>query len=527
MRLRTTGKLKYSTGGENNAIEVLNPRDIAPTLRSVRYLAAPTDELAAHSEITRRHDGNTARTARRGDEALGVRVSIARIAPSLIDLGKGGVHPTLQINFMKFAEIENMYNSFLLLAVRNFPTARERERERDRDRDRAVDKLHSDDSYFLEQKKHHVARWVRVTIHRALAVVVEQQGERMQRRHVRQGVDAGGPTRRQGAKQRERLLARLPPLRRRDAGCLPRSSLGLPTEKRGSDKGYAGTRYKYAIAPTRRALNWRAIFSSCRVHLWDLTSYVNNQTDFQGLTRHVDHSYTLKKNVDALGGDKTCGPFCRYHLEVLAPKPSSSEETPFHCKFFTRIIEFVLGELSASTHSLGSAARRAVDTQLCGYGEARGALALAVYQEDEKRGGRGGVVLDEGLRALSRVGRSPVGQVAAFQGQPRVDTAPTWRPGSIPAPRLPPRFSTSPWCRLLERALFMAPGSRLCRTPREESDIAHVVNRWLLLLPISVHSPRTLNQATTRAADYAVVSQMLVKKIRKEQKELDNSGGGR
>ncbi|KAJ8866280.1 hypothetical protein PR048_032123 [Dryococelus australis] len=37
-------------------------------------------------------DGNTARLARRSDEALGVRVSVARIAPSLLDLA----HPTLK-----------------------------------------------------------------------------------------------------------------------------------------------------------------------------------------------------------------------------------------------------------------------------------------------------------------------------------------------------------------------------------------------------------------------------------------------
>ncbi|KAJ8882045.1 hypothetical protein PR048_018533 [Dryococelus australis] len=35
-----------------------------------------------------RHDGNTARLARRSDEALGVRVSVARIASSLLDLGR-------------------------------------------------------------------------------------------------------------------------------------------------------------------------------------------------------------------------------------------------------------------------------------------------------------------------------------------------------------------------------------------------------------------------------------------------------
>ncbi|KAJ8882646.1 hypothetical protein PR048_014458 [Dryococelus australis] len=44
------------------------------------------------------HDGNTARLARRSDEALEVCVSVARIALSLLDLGRGvptGIHPTL------------------------------------------------------------------------------------------------------------------------------------------------------------------------------------------------------------------------------------------------------------------------------------------------------------------------------------------------------------------------------------------------------------------------------------------------
>ncbi|KAJ8898464.1 hypothetical protein PR048_003824 [Dryococelus australis] len=44
-----------------------------------------------------RRDGNTVRRARRSDEALGVRVSVALIAPSRLHLGRGvptGVHPT-------------------------------------------------------------------------------------------------------------------------------------------------------------------------------------------------------------------------------------------------------------------------------------------------------------------------------------------------------------------------------------------------------------------------------------------------
>ncbi|KAJ8869716.1 hypothetical protein PR048_028711 [Dryococelus australis] len=46
-----------------------------------------------------RHGGNTARHAGRSDEALGVRVSVARIAPSLLDLGRRvstRVYPTLK-----------------------------------------------------------------------------------------------------------------------------------------------------------------------------------------------------------------------------------------------------------------------------------------------------------------------------------------------------------------------------------------------------------------------------------------------
>ncbi|KAJ8873909.1 hypothetical protein PR048_024745, partial [Dryococelus australis] len=46
-----------------------------------------------------RHDGNTAHLARRSDGALEVRVSVARIDHSLLDLGRGvptGIHPTLK-----------------------------------------------------------------------------------------------------------------------------------------------------------------------------------------------------------------------------------------------------------------------------------------------------------------------------------------------------------------------------------------------------------------------------------------------
>ncbi|KAJ8885896.1 hypothetical protein PR048_012102 [Dryococelus australis] len=44
--------------------------------------------LPVSAAWTDRHDGNTARLARRSDETLGVRVSAAHIAPSLLDLGR-------------------------------------------------------------------------------------------------------------------------------------------------------------------------------------------------------------------------------------------------------------------------------------------------------------------------------------------------------------------------------------------------------------------------------------------------------
>ncbi|KAJ8867634.1 hypothetical protein PR048_031437 [Dryococelus australis] len=50
----------------------------------------------------RHHDGNTARLARRSDEALGVRVSVARIASSLFDLGRGVPTGWLRANVISY-----------------------------------------------------------------------------------------------------------------------------------------------------------------------------------------------------------------------------------------------------------------------------------------------------------------------------------------------------------------------------------------------------------------------------------------
>ncbi|KAJ8880306.1 hypothetical protein PR048_016772 [Dryococelus australis] len=55
-------------------------------LSSGHWIVTPTEDGI------QRHDGNTARLARRSDEALEVRVSVARIAPLLLGLGRAGTH---------------------------------------------------------------------------------------------------------------------------------------------------------------------------------------------------------------------------------------------------------------------------------------------------------------------------------------------------------------------------------------------------------------------------------------------------
>ncbi|KAJ8897585.1 hypothetical protein PR048_002934 [Dryococelus australis] len=68
---------------------------------SARRQRAPTCTRNTSGD---RYDENTALLARRSDEALEVRVSVARIAPSLLDLTRGGptgVHPALNVQNMR------------------------------------------------------------------------------------------------------------------------------------------------------------------------------------------------------------------------------------------------------------------------------------------------------------------------------------------------------------------------------------------------------------------------------------------
>ncbi|KAJ8877474.1 hypothetical protein PR048_021929 [Dryococelus australis] len=75
--------LDVKTAQISSLTRSLNSRHFLDPIGLSTVLSLETCEI-------RRYDGNTARLARRSGEALGVRVSIARIAPSLLDLGRGG-----------------------------------------------------------------------------------------------------------------------------------------------------------------------------------------------------------------------------------------------------------------------------------------------------------------------------------------------------------------------------------------------------------------------------------------------------
>ncbi|KAJ8868123.1 hypothetical protein PR048_031932 [Dryococelus australis] len=77
------------------------------------YHGHSDSELRNYEWPSQRHDGNTARLARRGDGALGVCVSVARIAASFLDLDAGvptGVHFVLDENNTSYKVSLNLCN---------------------------------------------------------------------------------------------------------------------------------------------------------------------------------------------------------------------------------------------------------------------------------------------------------------------------------------------------------------------------------------------------------------------------------
>ncbi|KAJ8867462.1 hypothetical protein PR048_031264 [Dryococelus australis] len=94
-RARVPGALTDWTagggGGRSSPRSRANP-GTSPSRHSHEHTRAQGKSSQADTRHRHDHDGNIARLARRSDEALGVRVSVARIAPSLLDLGSAGSH---------------------------------------------------------------------------------------------------------------------------------------------------------------------------------------------------------------------------------------------------------------------------------------------------------------------------------------------------------------------------------------------------------------------------------------------------
>ncbi|KAJ8895485.1 hypothetical protein PR048_000818 [Dryococelus australis] len=115
----------YQRNRTSNKRELLLARLIIIMTEFVSYKATSVDEIAKTKRFhirmlglryiiyaVQRHEGNTARLARRIDEALEVRISVARIAPSLLDLGRGG-----QIRHLLYrSEIFELANLYAMLA---------------------------------------------------------------------------------------------------------------------------------------------------------------------------------------------------------------------------------------------------------------------------------------------------------------------------------------------------------------------------------------------------------------------------
>ncbi|KAJ8871904.1 hypothetical protein PR048_028244 [Dryococelus australis] len=79
---------------------------------------------------------------------------------------------------------------------------------------------------------------------------------------------------------------------------LPGALIRVETDERKSCKGYTGTRYKYTIAFTRKALNWRAVFSSYYLYIWDFKSNRESTMQITELTVRTAEKYNLVSRKD-------------------------------------------------------------------------------------------------------------------------------------------------------------------------------------------------------------------------------------
>ncbi|KAJ8871176.1 hypothetical protein PR048_027482 [Dryococelus australis] len=147
-------------------------------------------------------------------------------------------------------------------------------------------------------------------------------------------------------------------------------------ERRKSYKGCIGTRYKCAIAPTRKVLNWCAVFSSCCVCLWDF------QRDSRFITK-------ISSSSLAWNPVQTVAPETFFFTSVnLNPKSRDVEGRKvneartdlddFEKNF--RVANFDPGKFRERTRALGGVVVRLLDSHLGEPGSIPGGVALGFSQ---------------------------------------------------------------------------------------------------------------------------------------------------
>ncbi|KAJ8869249.1 hypothetical protein PR048_030821 [Dryococelus australis] len=108
----SSGRRRGIRGGELFAPPRSSPRIIVSVVdRPARQLDATIDAPMNLICTVQRHDGNTARLARRSEETVGVRVRVARIAPSLLDLGRAAQTNSFQRGLERRSSYEGRISS--------------------------------------------------------------------------------------------------------------------------------------------------------------------------------------------------------------------------------------------------------------------------------------------------------------------------------------------------------------------------------------------------------------------------------
>ncbi|KAJ8890328.1 hypothetical protein PR048_009836 [Dryococelus australis] len=129
-------------------------------------------------------------------------------------------------------------------------------------------------------------------------------------------------------------------------------------ERRGNVKGDTAT-HKSPIAAKRKALNWRAVFSSCSVYLWDFQrqpyyfiggKYVE-RFNVCPLTSFLLYCvwqsfYSAVLNGELMGSSNACPPLCRYVWDAACKRESRNTVAPSPCLSKASLVLIILRDFN-------------------------------------------------------------------------------------------------------------------------------------------------------------------------------------